>query len=76
MVTDDNIEYFLPDPNSDINKRVSTEITQQLQRELKDVCNGIICLNGTFSIQVKPDSKPYQAPQRCIAYALLRPFKE
>ena len=61
MVTDnDSIKYFLQGPNSDINKRVSTEIIQQLQREFKDEFNGIWCFNGTFSLQVKPDSKPYQ----------------
>ena len=30
----------------------------------------------TLSLQVKPDSKPYQSPQRCIAYAPQWPFKE
>ena len=60
MVTDnDNIEYFLPGPNSNIDKKVSTEITQQLQREFKDVFNGIRCFNDTSLLQVKPDSKLY-----------------
>ena len=49
MVThNDDIEYFLPAPTSNITKRVSDEIIQQLQREFKDVFNGIGCLNGTF----------------------------
>ena len=29
-----------------------------------------------FSLQNKSNSQPYQSPQRCIAYALQRPFKE
>ena len=29
-----------------------------------------------FSLQLKPDSKPYQGPLRCIEYALQRSFKE
>ena len=29
-----------------------------------------------FSVQVKPDHKPYQVPPRCVAYALQKPFKE
>ena len=29
-----------------------------------------------FSLQVKPDSKPYQAPQRQVASVLQKPFKE
>ena len=44
-------------------KRVSAEIKQQLQIDFKDVFTGIGSLDGTFSLQVKPDSKPYQAPQ-------------
>ena len=27
-------------------------------------------------LQLKPDSKPYQAPPRHVAYALQKPFKE
>ena len=40
-----------------------------------NVFNGIGCFKGTFSLQLKPDSKPYQAPLRCVAYALQKPFK-
>ena len=79
MVTDndnDNIKYFLPGPNSNNGKRVSVEITQWLQKEFKNLFNGIGCFNGTFSLQVKPNSQPYQAHLRCIAYALHHPFKE
>ena len=79
MVTDNdnnNITYFLPGPNSDSDTRGSTDITQQLQKEFKDVFNGIGCFNGTFSLQVKPYSKPYWTPPRCVAYALQWPFKE
>ena len=41
-----------------------------------DVFNGIGCFEGIFSLQLKPDSKPYQAPLRCVAYALQKPFKD
>ena len=51
-------------------------MTQQLQRDFKDVCNGIGCFDGTFSLEVRPNSKPYQAPLRNIAYALQKPLKE
>ena len=40
------------------------------------VFNGIGCFKGTFSLQLKPDSKPYQAPLRHVAYVLQKPFKE
>ena len=51
-------------------KKQSTEITKQLQKEFEDVFTGIGCFDGTFSLQVKPDSKPYQAAPQFIAYAL------
>ena len=34
------------------------------------------CFDGMFSLQVKPDSKPYQAPPRHILYVLQKPFQE
>ena len=43
---------------------------------VQDEFNGIGCFNGTFSLQVKPDRKPYQVSPRCIAYGLQWPFKE
>ena len=59
------INYYLLGPNQDNDRRVSAEITQQLQRDFKDVFTGIGCFDGTFSLQVKPDGKPYQAPLMC-----------
>ena len=41
-----------------------------------DVFNGIGYFKGKFSLQLKPDSKPYQVPPRHVAYALQKPFKE
>ena len=38
--------------------------------------NGIGSFEGTFSLQLKPDSKPYQTPLRHVAYALQKPFKD
>ena len=70
------VNYFLQDPNQDNDKRRSAEITQQLQLDFKDVFTGIGGFDGTFSLQVKPDSKPYQAPLRHVAYALQKHFKE
>ena len=42
------INCFLPGLNQDNDKRVSAEIRQQLQRDFKDVFNGIDCFDGTF----------------------------
>ena len=41
-----------------------------------NVLNGIGCFEGTFSLQLKPDSKPYRALPRHVTYALQKPFKE
>ena len=41
-----------------------------------NVFNGIGCFEGTFSLQLTPDSKPYQAPPRCVAYMLQKLFKD
>ena len=41
-----------------------------------NVFNGIGCFEGRFSLQLKPDSKPYQAPLRHVAYALEKPFMD
>ena len=51
-------------------------MTQSIHSRFGDVFNGIGCFKGTFSLQLKPDSKPYQAPSRHVAYALQEPFKE
>ena len=70
------INYFLPGPNEDNNKRASAEITQEIQRYFKELFTGIGCFHGMFSLQIKPDHKPYQAAPSCVAYALQKPFKE
>ena len=50
-----------------------------MQKTLKifgDLFNGIRCFKGTFSLQLKPDSKPYHVPPRHVVYALQKTFKE
>ena len=51
-------------------------MTQRIHEEYDKVFNGIGCFKGTFSLQLKPDSKPYQAPPRHVAYVLQKPFQE
>ena len=51
-------------------------MTQKIHDTFGDIFNGIGCFKGTFSLQLKPDSKPYQAPPRYVAYVLQKPFKE
>ena len=56
-------KYFLLCPKYETDKRKSAELTQQIHKEFDNVFNGIGCFEGTFSLQLKPDSRPYQAPK-------------
>ena len=49
---------------------------QIIHNKFGDEFNSIGCFKGTFSLQLKPDSRPYQAPPRHLAYVLQKPFKE
>ena len=68
--------YFFSSPNVEADKRKSIKLMQEIHNTFGDVCNGIGCFKGTFSLQLKPDSKPYQLPPMCVAYALQKPFKQ
>ena len=49
---------------------------QKVHNAFGEVFNGIGCFEGTFSLQLKPDSKLYQEPLSHVAYAFQKPFKE
>ena len=49
---------------------------QKIHTRFSNVFNGIGYFKGTFSLQLKPDGKPYQAPPRHVAHVLQEPFKE
>ena len=51
-------------------------MTQRIHEEYGEVFNGIGCFEGTFSLQFKLNSKPYQAPPRHVAYVLQKSFQE
>ena len=70
------INYFFSSSNVDTDKRKSSELMQEIHNTFGDVFNGIGCFKGTFSLHLKPDSKPYQVPPRHVVYALQKPFKE
>ena len=70
------INYFYSSRNIEADKRESDAMTQKIHSLYNDVFNGTGCFEGTFSLQLKPDSKPYLVPPRCMAYALQKPFKE
>ena len=65
-----SINYFYSSKDIDADKRKSSTMMQKIHETFGDIFNGIGCLEGTFSLQLKPDSKPYQAPPRHVAYAL------
>ena len=69
------LEYFLSGPSYESDRKRSTETTQQIHKDFEDLFNHIGCFDSTFSLQLKLDSKPYQVPPRCMAYALQKPFK-
>ena len=64
------INYFYSSNNTDADKSKITALMQRIHEMYSEVFNGIGCFKGTFSLQLKPDSRPYQAPQRHIAYVL------
>ena len=70
------INYFTSSSNTDADKRKSSEMMQIVHYKFGDVFNGIGCFEGTFSLQLRPNSRPYQAPSRHVAYVLQNPFKE
>ena len=67
--------YFLSSTNVEADKRKSIQLMQKIHNTFGDVFNGIGCFRGTFSLQLKPDSKPYQVPPRHVAYALQKPLR-
>ena len=74
--SNNSINYFFSSSNIMADKRQSSEMTQRIHDRFGNVFNGIWCFEGRFSVQLKPNSKPYQAPPRHVAYALQKSFKE
>ena len=70
------INYFASSSNTDADKTKSSKMMQIIHDKFGDVFNGIGCFEGTFSLQLKPDSRPYQTPPRHVAYALQNPSKK
>ena len=64
------------DQTNETDKRKSAKRTQQIHKEFDNAFHGIGCFEGTVLLQLKPNSRPYQAPPRCEAYVLQKPFKD
>ena len=46
------------------------KVTNRIHNDFNDFFTGTGCFGGTFYLQLKEGSQPYQAPPRRIAYAL------
>ena len=63
------INYFYSFKYTEADTRESNAMTQKIHNAYSGIFTGIGCSKGTFSLQLKPNSKPYQVPPRCMAYA-------
>ena len=59
--------YFYSSNNTDADKSKSAAMTQRIHETYGRVFNGIGCFEGTLSLQLKLDSKPYQVSPRHVA---------
>ena len=71
-----SINYFYSSANTEADKRESNAIIQKIHNTFGNVFNGIGYFKGTFSLQLRPNSKSYQVLPRHVAYELQKPFKE
>ena len=53
------VNYFFSSSSITADKKQSGEMTQKTDDRFGNVFNGIGCFEGTFSLQLKPNSKPY-----------------
>ena len=63
--SDNSVNYFFFSSNITADKRQSSKMTQRIHDRFSNIFNGIGCFEGTFSLQLKPNSKPCQALQ-CV----------
>ena len=57
-----SINYFFSLANIDEDKRKSSDMIQKIHDTFGNIFNGVECFEGTFFLQLGPDSKPYQVP--------------
>ena len=57
------INYFYSSNNTVTDKSKSSAMTQRTHETFGNIFNGIGCFEGTFSLQLKPDSKHIKHPQ-------------
>ena len=69
-------DYFRSSINRAADKRESQVLINKIHNEFGDFLKEIESFKGMFSLQVKDDSQPYQAPLRRLAYALQEPLRK
>ena len=67
--------YFRSSTNTEEYKGASRILTKKIH-DFSDVFTGPSCFEGTFKLQVREGSHPYQAPPRRVAYTLQEPLRE
>ena len=68
-------DHFNSSKNKEADKRASEAITNRIHNKFNDLFSNIVSFEGTFSLQVKEGSHPYQAPPRRMVYVLQKPLK-
>ena len=69
-------DYFKSSTNKEADKEAIRLIAQTIYSELSDEFMAIGYLGGTFKLQMRKGSCPYQAPPRRVAYKLQEPLNE
>ena len=64
-------DYFRSSTGGEADKKACLVLTQRICNKCSDGFSGIGYSDGTFRLQAKEGSQPYQAPPRRVAYALL-----
>ena len=67
---------FFPGSNQDNDKRMSVEITQQLQRDFDNVFTGMGALMGHFHYWLNQIANYLRQLWEILAYSLQKPLKE
>ena len=68
--------YSRSSTNRVADKRASAVLANKIYNKFSDVLSGTGCFEGTFILQVKEGSKPYEAAPRRVACALQEPVKK
>ena len=65
-------DYLRCSTNKEADKKTNRLLTMKIHNVYSDIFTGIGCFEGTFTLQVREGSCPYQALPRKVAYALPR----